>query len=69
MYSIVINKFEVGDRMGAHVDGSLLPWHFCARFGDAVGAELCIGGARFSNGAFLTNTNIPREVSECVRAL
>ena len=51
--------------MLAHVDGSLLHWHFCARFGQAVGAELCIGDDRYANGVFLTNTNLPHEVSEC----
>ena len=64
--SIIINKFEEGDRMGEHVDDSLLPWHFCARFGQAVGAELCIGDDRYANGVFLTNTNLPHQVSECV---
>ena len=64
--SIIINKFEVGDRMGEHVDGSMLPWHFCARFGQAVGAELCIGDDRYANGVFLTNTNHPHQVSKCV---
>ena len=33
---IIINKFEEGDRIGEHVDGSLLPWHFCARFGNGL---------------------------------
>ena len=64
--SIIINKFEVGDHMKEHVDGSLLPIHFCARFGQAVGAELCIGDDRYANGVFLTNTNLPHSVSECV---
>ena len=65
--SIIINKFEVGDRMGEHVDGSLLPIHFCARFGQALGAELCIGGDRHANGRSLfTNKKLPHTVSECV---
>ena len=52
--------------MRRHTDESLLPLHFCGRFGDAVGAELCVGDARCSNRVFLTNDNIPHEVSECV---
>ena len=46
-------EIDMGDRMGRHADGSLLPLHFCGRFGDAVGAELCIGDARYANGVFL----------------
>ena len=36
---IIINKFDVGDRMGRDTDGSLLPLRVCARFGDTVAAH------------------------------
>ena len=52
--------------MGRRTAGSLLPLHFCGRFGGAVGAELCVGNARYANGVFLTHTNLPHEISERV---
>ena len=63
--SIILNKYERGDRIAAHVDGNIFPMQFCGRFGSVKGAELCAGGVRVGNGCFLMNTNFPHEVSEC----
>ena len=63
--SVILNKYERGDRMAAHVDGNIFPQQFCGRFGVAEGAELCVGRVRVGNGVFVMNTNIPHEVSRC----
>ena len=62
--SIILNKYEVGDSMGVHSDGNLLPLQLSARFGvDAVGAELHCGEERVGEGVFLMDANIPHWVS------
>ena len=63
--SVILNKYERGDRIAAHVDGNIFPQQFCGRFGVAEGAELCVGRVRVGNGVFVMNTNIPHEVSRC----
>ena len=63
--SVILNKYERGDRIAAHVDGNIFPQQFCGRFGAAEGAELCFGRVRVGNGVFVMNTNIPHEVSRC----
>jgi len=63
--SIILNRFDPGDRMGQHIDGNIFDTQISIRFGDAVGAELCACGQRVGNGCFLMNTNLPHEVSLC----
>jgi hypothetical protein len=63
--SIILNRFEPGDLMGRHVDGNIFPTQISIRFGDAVGAELCVCGRRVGNGCYIMNTNLPHEVSRC----
>ena len=63
--SIILNRFDPGDRMGQHIDGNIFDTQISIRFGDAVGAELCAGGQLVGNGCFLMNTNLPHEVSMC----
>ena len=63
--SIILNKYEKGDRIATHVDGNIFPIQFCGRFGEAKGAELCTMEGRVVNGCFLMNNNFPHEVSEC----
>ena len=63
--SIILNKYEKGDRIATHDDGNIFPIQFCGRFGDAKGAELCTMEGRVVNGCFLMNNNLPHEVSEC----
>ena len=62
--SIILNKYEVGDSMGKHIDGNLLPIQLSARFGvDAVGGELHCGGESVQTGVFLMDANMPHWVS------
>ena len=63
--SIILNRFDPGDRMGKHVDGNIFPLQISIRFGEAVGAELCTGDQRLGGGVFLMDTTIPHEVSLC----
>ena len=63
--NIILNRFEVGDRMGCHEDGNIFPMQLTIRFGDAVGAELCSQGVSVGNGVFLMNSNAPHSVSQC----
>ena len=62
--SIILNKYEVGDSMGKHTDGNLLPLQLSARFGvNAVGGELHCGGESVQTGVFLMDANMPHWVS------
>ena len=61
--SIILNKYEVGDSMGKHIDGNLLPIQLAARFGDGVGGELHCGGESVQTGVFLMDANMPHWVS------
>ena len=61
--SIILNKYEVGDSMGTHIDGNLLPLQLSARFGDAVGGELHCGGESVQTGVYIMDANMPHWVS------
>ena len=63
--SIILNKYEPGDRMGEHIDWNTSAIQLSARFGNATGAELRIGNLKFGSGVFLMDTNVPHEVLVC----
>ena len=63
--SIILNKYEAGDRMGEHVDGNTSAIQLSARFGNATGAELRVGDLKVGSGVFLMDTNVPHEVLVC----